>query len=222
MLNLLKALVLMCAFSALCQTARGDTYDVTFDTAPLVGHPAGPFHVYAEFVDGSGIGDANNTVTMSNTNFGGGSALGSPFIFGGAGGSLESGVSITDISFVNIFAEQFVPGTKLTFALTLTSNDDSGGTPDGLTIFLLDNSGVPLPTLAPGGDYFLTVALGSGGPAFSVYGSDPTRAPSAGDPISMSAPTVGQVPEPSTTCLLGGVLAMAMILRNRVRHLMAR
>ena len=62
------------------------------------------------------------------------------------------------------FDEQFAPGLQLSFTLDLTSNDDSDGIPDGFTFYVLDNSGAPLPTLAPGGgDYFLTAALGSSG-----------------------------------------------------------
>jgi hypothetical protein len=71
------------------------------------------------------------------------------------------------------------PGLELSFSLGVTSNDDASGIPDGLTFFILDNSGVALPTLAPVGDYFLSAALGSGGPIFDTYGSDPNRAPSA-------------------------------------------
>lgn len=218
MLSLLRVIVFICAVSVLRQTAIAgviSTYDVTLDTTPLVGHPAGPFYVYLEFIDGSGIGDANNTVTLSNIDFGGGSALGSPVVFGGATGSLETGVSITDTSFVNIFSEQFAPGLELSFSLGLTSNDDSGGTPDGFTFFLLDNSGVPLPTLAPIGDYFFTAAFGSSGPVFNAYGSDPSRAPY----VSIPAPTItpaGSVPEPSTIYLLGGALLAMAVLRRRV------
>src|ERR1039457_6856102 len=98
MFNALKTVFLVCVFSALCQTAIADAiYQVTLDTSSLVGHPAGPFYVYGTFTDGSGIGDANNTVTMSDFTFGGGSALGSPLVFGGASGSLATGVPITEI-----------------------------------------------------------------------------------------------------------------------------
>jgi hypothetical protein len=165
-----------------------------------------------EFVDGSGIGDANNTVTVGNVNFGGGSALGGPIVFGGATGSLETEVTITDSSFVSIFSEQFTPGQKLSFSLGLTSNDDSGGIPDGFTVFVLDNSAVPLPTLAPSGDYFLTVGLHASGPVFTVYGSDPSRSPSVGNPVSIPAPIVtplnASVPEPLTAWLIVFVAAL--------------
>ena len=194
MLNILKTAFFVCAFSALCQTASGDMiYNVTLNTAPLVGHPAGPFYVEWTFTDGSGVGDANNTVTMSNINFGGGSALGGPLVFGGASGSLETGVTITDSSVLSLFAEQFAPGLQLSFSLDLTSNDDAGGTPDGLTFFVLDRSGVPLPTLAPLGEYFFGATLCSTGTVFDAWASDPTRAPSVGNPVSIPAPTITSV-----------------------------
>ena len=218
MLNLRTVLV-VCAFSALCQTAIADAiYNVTLDTTSLVGHPAGPFYVFAEFTDGNGIGDANNSATLSNFTFGGGSALGSPLLFGGASGSLETGVRITDSSALGFFAEQFAPGLQLNFSLDLTLNDDSGGTPDRFTFFLLDSSEVPLPTLAPVGDYFFGADIYSTGAIFDAYGSDTSRSLSVGGPASIPVPTitsVSSVPEPSTIYLLGGALAMMGVLRHR-------
>ena len=162
---------------------------------------------------GAGIGDSNNIVTLSAIDFDGGSALGNPVVFGGLTGSLETGISLTDSSFVNLFTEQFAPGLALSFTLTLTNNDNPNGIPDGLTIFLVDASGVPLPTMAPAGDYFLTSALESGGPVFDAYGSDQSRAPYVGNPVSIPAPTisaVSSVPEPPTVYLIGaGFLALA-------------
>jgi hypothetical protein len=76
MRNTLRAAFFFCAFGALCQAASGSpiSYDVTLDTAPLVGHPAGPFYVEVAFTDGGGVDDANNTITLSNIQFAGGSA----------------------------------------------------------------------------------------------------------------------------------------------------
>lgn len=220
MLRLLKTVFLACAVSTLCQTAIADAiYQVTLNTSPLVGHPAGPFYVYGAFTDGNGIGDANNTVTLSNFTFGGGSALGSPLVFGGASGSLETVVAITDSSFLSFFAEQFAPGLQLSFSLDLTLNDDGGGTPDRFTFFVLDSSQVPLPTLAPSGDYFFGADISSTGPIFDAYGSDPSRALSVGNPVSIAAPTitsVNSVPEPSAIYLVGGALAMMVVLRHRL------
>jgi hypothetical protein len=222
MLSILKTAFLVCASLALCQTVNADfIYNVTLDTAPLVGHPAGPFYVELAFTDGSGIGDGNNTVTLSNISFGGGSALGNPLLFGGTSGSLETGVTITDTSFLSIFAEQFAPGLDLSFTLDLTGNDDADGIPDRFIFYVLDSSGVALPTLAPAGDYFLGADLGSAGPVFDVWASDPSRAPSVGNPVSIPAPTVTSVsssPEPSTMYDLGGALIAVATLRKRSRR----
>jgi len=225
--NLLKSVLPICIVLGLCQDAIADaisTYGVSIDTVSLIGHPAGPFYLYLEFIDGSGVGDANNTVRVNNVSLGRGSALGGPIVFGGATGSLATGVSITDSSPVNIFSQQFTAGQKLSFSLGLTSNDDSGGIPDGFTVFILDNSAVPLPTLAPGGDYFLTVALHSSGPVFNVYGSDPSRSPSVGNPVSIPAPVVTpatpSVPEPGTAWLMGiaALLWIAAITKTAQRR----
>jgi len=221
MLRLLKTFFFVCALSPMCQTVSADSiYNVTLNTAPLVGHPAGPFYVEWTFTDGSGVGDANNTVTMSNINFGGGSALGDPLVFGGASGSLETGVAITDSSVLSLFSEQFAPGLQLSFSLDLTSNDDAGGTSDGLTLFVLDSSGVPIPTLAPFGDYFIGATLGSTGAMFDAYGSDPSRALTVGDPVSIPVPTITAVsgtPEPNSIYFLGAALAAMAVLKHR-RH----
>jgi hypothetical protein len=218
--KILSAGYCICMFSILCLPAAGDViHSVTLDTTPLVGHPSGPFYVELAFTDGSGVDDANNTVTLSNFNLGGGSALGGPLVFGGASGSLETEVSIVDNSFLSLFSEQFAPGLQLSFSLGLTLNDDAGGTPDRFTFFILDNSGVALPTLAPAGDYFFGADIHSTGPIFDAWGSDPSRAPTVGDPLSISAPTVtvaNSVPEPSTIYLLVVALALAVVLRHRL------
>jgi hypothetical protein len=195
-------------------------YNVTLDTTQLVGHPAGPFYLEFALTDGSGIGDANNAVTLSGFDFGGGSALGGPLEFGGASGSLETGVAMTDNSFLNVFYEPFAPGLQLSFLLDMTLNEDAGGVPDRFTFFVLDSSGVPLPTLAPYGDYFFGADLYSTGAILDAYGSDPSRAPSVGDPVSIPAPTitaVSSVPEPSSMYLLGSALAMMVGLAARSR-----
>jgi len=193
----MKTILLACALSTFCQTATAQSFEVTLDTAPLVGHPAGPFSILFAFTDGNGVGDANNTVTISNVQFGGGSALGSPIVLGGASGSLETGVTITDSSFLSFSSEGFVPGSQLSFSVSVTLNDDAGGIPDRLTFSIVDYFGVPVPTLAPVGDYFMGVDLRSTGPVFDAYGSDPSRSLSVGGPVSIPTPTLAEVGSPS-------------------------
>lgn len=219
MLKVLKFALFAGAFLVLCQNAIGSTiFNIALGTGPLVGHPAGPFYVYVEFVDGSGIGDANNTVTLGNFEFSGGNSLGNPMLFGGVTGSMESGISMTDSSFIDIFSEQFLAGQQLSFTLGFTSNDDAGGTPDAFTFFVLDSSGVPIPTLAPAGNYFLTVALGSSGPVFSVFGSNPSRPLSVGGPVNISAPTVSlyAAPEPALGYLVPVALGLFFAVRRPI------
>jgi hypothetical protein len=211
-----KTFFLLCIFAIYCDVAKSASFAISLDTTPLVGHPAAPFSTVFTFTDGDGIGDSNNNVTINDITFGGGSALGSPLVFGGASGSLGSGVAITDDNFLNFFTQQFAPGLQLAFALGLTSNADLGDTPDGFGLLILDSSGVPLPTLSPFGDYFLTVDLTSSGPVFNTYGSDPTRAPTIGNPISITAPTVtavSTVPEPGAIYLLGLALGSMILLK---------
>ena len=129
--------VAVCVLFALCQAAVAGTYNVNLDTTALVGNSSGPFSVQLVFTDGSGVGDANNLVAVGNVQFGGGMALGNPFVFGGAAGSLETGITVTDSSFFNYFLEGFSAGNQLDFTLTLTSNDDLTGTPDRLVFYLI-------------------------------------------------------------------------------------
>jgi hypothetical protein len=191
---------LLCALTApLARAAGTTTYEVTLNTAPLVAHPAGPFSILFAFTDGSGLADANNTISVTNVDFGGGNGLGSVTVFGGASGSLESGLTITDASPLNLFSEGFSPGQVLRFTVTLTTNDDGGGTPDRITFYVLDASGTPVPTLAPAADYLLGIDLGSAPSAPAAFGTDPSRSPSNGNPIAISAPTLSTDTTPPVT-----------------------
>ncbi|MCC6586717.1 MAG: NF038129 family PEP-CTERM protein [Bryobacterales bacterium] len=208
---LLLSLVSQCALAGVVN------YTVALDTTGLVAHPAGPFYFQMALTDGNGFGDGNNTVTLTNFAFGGGSDLGSPVSFGSVSGSLATGVTMTDTSFLTLFVQQFNPGLSLRFTLGLTSEDDIGGIPDGITWAILDNSGLPLPSQTSG-DYILAAGLDSQPPVFSLYGGDTARSPSTGDPISFNAPTVSSVPEPSSVVLVlsGAILAGAVRRGSRL------
>ena len=170
--------------------AGASTYEVTVNTAPLVGHPGGPFSIQFVFTDGSGLADANNSVSVTNVNFGGGNSLGAATLFGGANGSLESGIVMTDGSPLSLFSEAFSPGQFLRFTVLLTTSDDDGGIPDRLVFYILDSSGNPIPSLSPAADFLVGIDLRSAGAAVESFGTDRTRSPSNGNPIAINAPTV--------------------------------
>jgi hypothetical protein len=200
--------------------------DFSINTAPLASSLAGPFSVDFQFVDGSGIGDANNTVTIGDIGFGGGSALGAPALTGGATGSLSSGVSMVDNNFFNEFTQEFVPGTLLSFQATSTTNVDAGGVPDEFSFAILDSTGVEIPTeglVSTGSDVFLNLNIDSPTtPSIASFASDPARAPAAGGgPIDTGPPdvTVTAVgtgtPEPATVFLSGVALALITLRKAR-------
>ncbi len=171
-------------------TAATASYEVTINTSPLISHPAGPFYLFFSMIDSSGLSDGNNTVTISNLNFSDGSALGNPSLFGGVTGDLGSMVSMTDTGTLNFFSEAFSAGQSLRFTVTVTNNQDDGPIPDGFALYILDNSGRPIPTLSPGSDYFIGLALTVNGGTPQIFGSDHSRPPSVGNPISIAPPTL--------------------------------
>src|SRR5260370_37345410 len=89
--------------------AAVSTYEVTINTTPLVAHPAGPFSILFAFTEGSGLADGNNTANIGPFDFAGGSGLGNATLLGGTSGTLESVITLTDTSPLNLFSESFSP-----------------------------------------------------------------------------------------------------------------
>src|SRR6266852_3980540 len=125
-------------------------YTVSLNTAPLIGHSAGPFYLAFQLADGTGTGDGNNAAVLSDFQFGGaGAPFGpSPVLFGSAFGDLSSTVILTDSAFPNFFAQSFTPGSTISFLLDLTINIDDGDIPDEFTFSILDRTLTPIPTMA--------------------------------------------------------------------------
>ncbi len=170
---------------------------VTLDTVNLGALPGGPFSLAFELADGSGTGDGNNSVALSDFQFGsGGSVSGSPlFLFGSALGDLSSTVTLTDAAAASVFVQSFAPGDTLSFDLSYTTNVDAG-TPDEFIFSILDGSLNPIPTsssspLSP----FLVIDIDSDQPAIQTFSADSVPAPSVAD-----APSA--VPEPSSAALM--------------------
>lgn len=179
-------------------------YTVSLNTSAISG--AAEYALAFSFQDGSGIGDNNNTVTLSDFAFGGGSAGGSPVLSGGASGDIGSSVTLSDTDFSNFLVEGFTPGATLSFKLDLTTNVDAG-TPDFFGFAILLN-GIPLPTQDD--------TLGDNLLYFNIDSVNPTPAPWAttdASPVTLDAPTValapppGPAPEPASLLLLTAGLA---------------
>ena len=194
------------------------SYDVTMNTIPLMGHPAGPFALNFQLNDGSGANDGNNTAVLSGFQFGGGSASGSPALAGGASGNLATSVTITDSAFFNSFTQPFVAGTQLRFTAQITNNVDAGPTPDQFSFSILDRTGAELPSVSTFFDVFVTIDITSPNLTVRSFASDPTRIPAGGGPtITMAAAQVQAqgVPEPGTLFLAGCAMAFMIVKRRR-------
>lgn len=165
-------------------------YSVSIDTSPLINHPAAPFSLSFQLNDGSGTGDLNNKAVVSSFQFGGGGAAGASTVIGDVSGDLSSAVVLNDSSFINFFAQPFAPGTRLNFVVLLTTNLDSGETPDQFSFSILDRTGAEIPT--HGGEFFDTlgtVDINTTSPPLQVFEGDNTRAPKAGgNPLNFSSP----------------------------------
>lgn len=172
----------------------------TLDTTPLETSSAGPFTLDFQFIEGNGLGDGNNTVTLSNFSFGGGSINTTPSSSTVTGITVTPspfGIVLTDTSFLDDVQFSFTPGSSLAFDFSSTANNDSVA-PDTFTFAIYDNSGNEIATTNPNGlDSFIEVDLPSGSSGINTIlsGSAP------GASVILNAPTQGSggssVPEPS-------------------------
>jgi hypothetical protein len=186
--------------------------DVALDTSALTsvpGSPSAPFAVFFQFTDGSGLNDGNNTATLSDFTFDGGSPMPGTTVFGNATGDLTTGVVMMDDSFFTSFSQGFTPGGMLSFRLTLTTNVDAGGTPDTFAFGLLDGAGIPIPTLDPNlADTLLMIVIDSADPSIATYATDPERTAIALAAAVTSVTGATPIPEPGTLGLVGFALAL--------------
>jgi hypothetical protein len=191
------------------------SFRIAVNTAPLVGHPAGPFFVDFDLTDGSGTNDANNTALISNFAFGGGGPVGAPTLSGEASGNLSTAVRLNDSHFLNEFIQEFTPGDTLTFDVGLTTNVDAGPTPDEFSFKILDCTQVEIPTTGLG-DKLLLVDINSS-PIIETFASDPSRAPACGGGPFTPQVVPSVTPEPGTLAFLLSAVGGLVVLRRRKR-----
>lgn len=189
-----------------------ETVNVSINTSSLPMTPGS--EIYFDFTDGSGIGDSDNSVTISGISLGGGTAgaidTSSLGITGGESGNLTSGVTLIDSSPFNQFAQFFTAGTALSFVMDLTTNVGPSSIPDEFSLFIYDPNGNPLATTSdPSGfDSLLIVNINSASPAVDNYDTSL---------VTATVTTTVVTPEPSTLplCGLGSILIAFMTMRRR-------
>ena len=218
--NMLFPLLCLSWVTTDCQAV---SLSVTIDTTPLVSQtiPPGPFALEFQFIDGGG--DVTNTLTLTDFDFGGGSAMGSPTYnctagggaaCGGIGGDLSTTVTLSDSNDTfNEFIQAFTPGASgpLRFVLKLENPSIESLTPDAFSFAIFDSSGTGIPTNFF--DVFVQIDLASS-LAIYTYGGDSNRPPPGCEAcagINIDAPVVlstTPVPVPNSLVLMGSGLMM--------------
>jgi hypothetical protein len=173
----------------------------TINTSGLMAHPASPFAIDVQLVDGDGI--VNNIVSLSNLSLEDGRSLGTPTTVGGASGDIDSEIRLSDTAFFSSFTQPFVAGARLSFDLN-GSASGMGPVADEVSISFLDRTGAAVPTTALsqlGSDVLIRVVLEGGAWSVQTFNGDLTRVPLGGGlPIDLTV-LFSPVPEPSRLAL---------------------
>ena len=174
-------------FPASAQSTR-----FTIDTGSLAGTPAA---IAFDLIDG---GPPSNSVILSG--FASDGILGSATSSGSVTGTLPGALTFSDTAFFSEYLQDITLGSQLSFVLNASANAPGAGSfPDSFSVFLLDATGLSLPTSDPSGAGALfSMAIGDGS-APALY---------SGQGFSVSAqPFTTAVPEPASIALLLAGLA---------------
>jgi len=205
--NFAKTLGLVTCASALllASPSQAALYEVTVNTASLVGNPNGPYSVDFQLNYGSGLG---NTASVSGFNV---SGVGTPVVYiGSPSGSIGGGFTLADSSAnpFNEIAQQFTPGATLSFLVNLSQNG-TGATPDGFSFGIDDGSTYQIPTTSPDGLTLASLQINPylSNPAITAAAFSPTDPQYVGMIV-----TVTPVPEASTMAAGLFVLGFGAVL----------
>ena len=213
--QLLRALVLSIPVLGVATSARADSFLVFVDTSPLSGIQTIGFGLTNS--DGTA-----NTVSLSDFDFGGGSAVsgsedctfGGLLSGAGCSGDLTSGVTLDDVDVAALFTQQFEAGSSLSFVLTSTNNY-TGPVPDQFAMYLCDAT-ISTCYSDDGSGALLLLDL-VGGPlspaSFVRFGASGEGL----DPPTVTAAAV-PVPEPGMLLMLFTGLSAAVRVRGLGHH----
>ncbi len=174
-------------------------YNVTLNTAPLIGNSNAPFALDFQLTSGNSSSGVVNSATLSNFSFGAGGSAGTGHPFsnsGNASGTLSSTVSLNTSggSFFNEFSQYFNPGSSLSFKLDLTNfAEPAGSFPDEFAFYLIDHTGGPVLTTDTTGNSLIFIDLTGSALHPNVFTT-------TSDGASIT-PAITAVPEPGTAPL---------------------
>ena len=181
--------------ASLTPTSYAGSFHVEISTGDLGQSPANansPFYLDFQFNDGGVL--SNNSASITNLNFAGGNATGSPVLLGGATGNLGSNVLFNNNSSFQELYQSFSPGATIGFDVFLTQNVD-GITPDSFFVSILDKDLFNIPTSGLGNSLLQIDINSSGLPTVNLGAGTGLYA-------GMTASAVA-VPEPGSIGMLG-------------------
>ena len=196
MFRAFSTFLIAAAFLGTPWAATANTYRFTMDTSGFASWSGagGPYSLDFQFTDGDGLGP-NNTVTVESNDF--------------TGFTLFDG----NPPFSGEQSASFTPGGDVSFLVSLTTNEDTLGTPDLFTVAILDQNGSEVPTLDPSGANTIMSIVESTDPgdpnALLLQAFDTSGVVSSAD--------LTEVPEPNGLILTGAGALLVGILGSRWR-----